>query len=187
MTRSSRIRLPRRTVGPGVLGWQTILVRCVSWLLVAIVGIVAVAAFASAATGSRLLVVEGGSMRPALQPGDLIVVRPSSRAALRPGDIISYGSRTGPSTVTHRITHRRGRGPSLRVTTKGDANARPDDGRAGGASIQGKVVAVVPKVGVGVRLLRTPAGFALGIILPAMLLAVGEARRIRREMSRFAR
>jgi len=154
---------------------------------VAIVGIVAVAAFASAAMGSRLLVVEGGSMRPALQPGDLILVHPSPRAALRPGDIVSYTSRTGPSTVTHRIICRRGRGPSLRMTTKGDANARPDDGGAGGASIQGKIVAIVPKVGIGVRLLRTPAGFALGIVLPAILLAVSEARRIWRATSGFAR
>ena len=132
----------------------------------------------SVATGGRFLVVQGGSMRPALHSGDLLIVRPCS-AGVRPGDVINYQPRTGSASVTHRVVRVRTEGEGLRLVTKGDANRRPDEIVVRGSSVRGTVVAVLPRVGTVARWLRTPAGFAVGVAVPAILLVVGEARRLR--------
>lgn len=123
-------------------------------------------------------------MRPALQPGDLLIVRSSVGGAVRRGDVVNYEPRPGAAAVTHRVVSAAGHGTTFQLTTKGDANRLPDTIVARESSVRGKVVAVVPKIGTGARLLRTPVGFAAGIVLPALLLLIGEIRRIRRVFAR---
>lgn len=148
------------------------------WLAVGAAVIAAVALVASAATGGQFLVVQGGSMLPALRPGDLVVVRPCAVGSLRRGDVVNYRPSSRSGSVTHRIVGANGTGAPPRLVTKGDANAQPDTVACGASNVRGKVVAVVPKVGMAARFLRTPVGFGVGVVLPSVLLLALHCRRL---------
>jgi len=83
------------------------------------------------------VIVSGASMRPALLPGDIVVV--ASRPAPRVGDIALI--RSGRSLVLHRVTLVRGDGS---VLTRGDANPIGDLNPTPKGRVQGRVAAVVP-------------------------------------------
>lgn len=85
-----------------------------------------------------VLFVEGGSMEPALSPGDLIVYRRVG-AALEPGELVVFEH--GGALVVHRVAGLM-RDGSLR--TRGDANASLDATPVSGDDVRGEVLAVVP-------------------------------------------
>jgi signal peptidase I len=93
-------------------------------VLLALALLAAVAVAAGAAAGYRSQLVLTGSMRPALEPGDLLVVRSARAAEIRPGQVISFAAPERPGVVmTHRVTSvRPGRDGQLAVHTRGDAN-----------------------------------------------------------------
>ena len=71
--------------------------------------------------------VLSGSMRPAAQPGDLIVAKQTATTALKVGDVVAFfppGSTGTP--VMHRIVSLTRDGDTTTITTKGDANSKPD-------------------------------------------------------------
>lgn len=71
------------------------------------------------AAGWRAAVVASGSMRPGIQPGDVVVTVPAHR--LRIGSVVTYRKPGRP--MLHRIVGVDARG---RLITKGDANAVAD-------------------------------------------------------------
>lgn len=79
----------------------------------------------------------GASMRPALLPGDVAIVRRGARP--RVGDVVLI-QRKGHSPVMHRV---RGQGPTGYVT-RGDANPVDDRDPVRPGDIRGVVVARVP-------------------------------------------
>lgn len=75
----------------------------------------------------RFTVIDTGSMRPTLNPGDVAVLAPEPLAALRKGQIVAFHPPGEPwLTVMHRVfsLHRTRHGTVIR--TKGDANNAPD-------------------------------------------------------------
>ncbi len=97
--------------------------------------------------GVGAAIVLSGSMEPTLQVDDLIVaVRQDTYCV---GDIVVYQS--GSSMVVHRIIAMEGES----VTTQGDANNTPDTPILI-ASVKGKVVIHISKLGILVRILKTP-------------------------------
>ncbi len=81
--------------------------------------------------------VEGGSMSPALVPGDIVVV--SRHAAPRVGDIVLFES--GVSEILHRVERVM---PGGRIVTRGDANPVHDVVPTSPASVRGVAVRVIP-------------------------------------------
>lgn len=81
--------------------------------------------------------VTGGSMRPALRPGDIAVVARGRKVNI--GDIVLFHS--GESQVLHRVERLM---PGGRVVTRGDANPVHDVVPATPQAIQGTVVVVLP-------------------------------------------
>ena len=79
----------------------------------------------------RFAVIDTGSMRPTLNPGDVAVLTSESTAALRKGQIVAFHPPGEPHlTVTHRaISIRRVRNGVI-IRTKGDANNARDPWRA---------------------------------------------------------
>lgn len=83
---------------------------------------------------SSTLVVLSGSMRPALQPGDLIVIRPISIDtachSIAVGEVITYlPFPDNPTSVTHRVTEIRPTNTNnqgCEFIVQGDANSTPD-------------------------------------------------------------
>jgi len=84
-----------------------------------------------------LVRVAGGSMAPALQPGDIVVVAKDDRPVQ--GDIVLMHA--GESLVLHRVTEV---GSDGSVRTRGDANPIADFSATHASQLRGRVWRVVP-------------------------------------------
>ena len=105
---------------------------------------VAVVALGSVA-GLSLGHVEGGSMTPHLEDGDVALVRRVDPASLRVGDVVIFG-RDG-QTIVHRIVERSAQADGTLVfTTKGDANPVAD-APVPASQVNAKLVLAVPMLG----------------------------------------
>ncbi|MEJ8547620.1 signal peptidase I [Brevibacillus borstelensis] len=92
--------------------------------------------------GWRVLSVLTGSMSPAINAGDMVIVRRYGDKEPRVGDIITYWQeQNGLSLTTHRIVHRLENGY---LQTKGDANQGEDGGWTDPDRVVGKVVIAIP-------------------------------------------
>jgi len=113
-------------------------------LLVVLLAVVAVVG--AGAAGFRLMAVRTGSMRPTLQPGDVIVSRYEPAARLRRGDVVTFPDPGLAAMVTHRVVSVRVEGSSVLVTTKGDANATGETWRVPGSKRIARKVFRVPSL-----------------------------------------
>ena len=122
----------------------------------------------------RPVTVLSGSMRPAFDPGDMVVVTPEPLRDVRVGQVISYRIPTGDHHVeSHRVIQVIRRGGQISVRTKGDANNGPDPWTA---TLHGttawQVRAVLPKLGWAIFWFRTPLMHELTVLLAPLLLAL---------------
>lgn len=111
-----------------------------------------------AALGAQSYTVLTGSMRPALEPGHLIGVRPVPIGDIRPGDIVTYQIASGrPEVATHRVVGvvMSSAGERL-LLTQGDANDVRDADPVREVQVRGMVVYAVPWIG-HLSLWATPA------------------------------
>jgi signal peptidase len=136
------------------------LVRLTRWALVALPLIAWAIWLRPGFAGGRVeyIIVGGQSMRPTLQGGDLVVVRPESSYGV--GDVVAYRIADGVfrgRRVIHRIN---GGDPVQGFTLRGDNNDSDDLWRPRPADIEGKLWLRVPAGGRPVALARTPAVLA---------------------------
>ncbi len=100
------------------------------------------------ATKSPLMVVVSESMSPALDIGDIIIVQGRDDYGVH--DIVVFKTEYSQKPIVHRIVEINEEG---RFVTKGDSNEFSDPGRIAPGEgvalddIQGKVIYVVPKLG----------------------------------------
>jgi signal peptidase len=79
----------------------------------------------------RFSVIDTGSMRPTLNPGDVAVLRPESIAELKPGQIVAFHPPGEPRlTVLHRVFSVQRSPNGVVIQTKGDANNTTDQWHA---------------------------------------------------------
>ncbi len=125
------------------LDWLSLL----SYVLVLFLVVVLVLHFVF---GFQYVVILTDSMKPHINPGDLVVTRPVPPSELHVGDVILYKLEVGNATyrIVHRIvairTDDAGR---LYFVTKGDNRRYPDPWRVYPEQVIGKVILVVPKLG----------------------------------------
>lgn len=96
-------------------------------------------------------VVGSGSMRPAIEVGDVVIVKKVSPDEIRVGDVIQYWE--SHYTVTHRVVDVQHNGNQKIFITKGDANDVVDE-PVTDDRVVGKVVFVIPKIGLISLMLR---------------------------------
>jgi signal peptidase I len=124
--------------------------------------------------GWKALSVQTGSMRPAINPGDLVLVKRVPITSLKAGDVITYiNPRNLRQTITHRIVAIHG--PQL--TVKGDANKAPDP-TVFAHMVIGKVEHNVSHLGYIADFVRKPLGLALLIYVPALAIIIDEIKRL---------
>ena len=113
--------------------------------------------------GYSTAVVISGSMSGSIEINDVIIIH--AEDTYTTGDVITFYS--GNSLVTHRIVGETERG----FITKGDANNAADLYPVPITDVVGKVVLVLPGIGVIIEALRTPLGMTvlLGIALGMIL------------------
>jgi len=120
-----------------------------------------------------------GSMAPAIPTGSVVFIYP--QASYGEGDIITF--RPAGSAVALPITHRivavlpQGDG-TTHFVTMGDANQAEDAETVSHSDIYGKVIFHIPWLGLLLDFVRTPLGFALLIIVPALLVVYDESKKI---------
>lgn len=103
-------------------------------------------------------VIMTGSMEPLIMPGDVVVVH-RSKEAINTNDIIMFPANR--MQVTHRIVAVNKKDGCRIFTTKGDANPHPDPEPVPENKVKGKVVLVVPKIGIVSQFLRRGLSQAL--------------------------
>jgi signal peptidase len=114
-----------------------------------------------------------GSMAPAINPGDMVVVKRTERADIQKDDVITF--RMGGQLVTHRVERVIGEGNEF--ITKGDANRtadqNPGDPRGRPAlrydDVIGVVIFTIPHVG---NLVRTFSQTSVWIFVPIIFVVI---------------
>ncbi|MFQ5997686.1 MAG: signal peptidase I [Candidatus Bathyarchaeia archaeon] len=135
-------------------------------LLVAIVIGGWVALMSSLNTSNPILVVEGNSMLPTLHNGDVVVLRGVTAddivASYREGEkyVIVYFSQIYKRHIIHRV-HALAfddAGQLEGFVMKGDNNRLADPGVVPESALVGKVVTLIPTVGLVIQFFRSPQG-----------------------------
>ena len=119
--------------------------------------------------GWRTEVVISGSMEPAIQTGSVVIVRPLGPDTIRKGDIIMFSSLDMRSLTTHRVVDVESE-QQLRFITRGDANNNPDINPVVPSQIVGIVAFTIPYLGLLTQFIKTPFGFILFLLIPAVIL-----------------
>ena len=132
----------------------------------------------------KIMIVQSGSMAPAIKTGSIVIVKPSPD--YKAGDIITFGpySKTKAPT-THRIVEIKEENGQTSYITKGDANDAPDDGEISKKDIIGKVLFDIPYLGYVVDFAKKPIGFMFLIIIPAAIIIYDEMRNIWLEIKKM--
>lgn len=119
--------------------------------------------------------VQSGSMEPSIGVGDVIFVQPQNNYSVN--DVVTFIDDQGRK-VTHRIVEIERSGGEMMFATKGDANKDDDRSTLDQSQIIGKVMITIPKMGYLVNFTKTPTGFILFIIVPAIWILAGEVRSL---------
>jgi signal peptidase I len=131
------------------------------------------------ALGGTSMVVQSGSMTPAIRTGDVVVVRPIAPTEATVGDIVTFKDPAGSDRLlVHRVRAISRSGNDVEVITKGDANSTQERWKVAADGTIGTVAYRVPALGFAVGWIGSPAGRIGLVILPALLLLVMLLMRI---------
>jgi signal peptidase I len=128
----------RREVRGGVL--------TVAVLAIVLVGATQVAPLVLGAS-PPFLAIATGSMVPTLERGTLVVLERATQSSIQVGTIIAFHVSCLPAPTVHRVEKILQGGSSPVYQTKGDANPSPDPCSVPFTDVIGKVVGIVPLVG----------------------------------------
>ena len=129
--------------------------------------------------GMDSFIIDGGSMRPAVPGGALVIASRVDPASVTAGQIITFRHSTSPQTpVTHRVVKvlRESNG-MVNLLTKGDANSTADPEPVATDLPVSRMVISVPFAGYVLEFSRTSAGKVALIAAPALLLLLSIRRR----------
>lgn len=147
--------------------WKRVLTGLLFLVMTALVASLGASAAGLAESGT----IVSGSMRPVLHPGDLVIAIPSDDVQV--GDIVMFAR---PDQPEHSIAHRVVEASPGGLVTAGDANGAPDPWLLDPNGALAVVTVQVPLVGYAFDVLRSRAGIGLTLILPSLVLLVGEIR-----------
>ena len=129
--------------------------------------------------GGRALTVLSGSMEPAVGVGDIVINSSVSPADVRVGDIVTFPDPEQSSRlITHRVRQVRVADGVAHFVTKGDNTNATERWDLPARGSIGRVEYRVPLLGFLVFWLHGPFARIALIVLPALLLAGFELRRI---------
>lgn len=127
------------------------------------------------------MVVSSQSMHPALNYGDLIIIRGESAEEIQVGDIIAFEvpnpyKAAVQSPVIHRVTEKFVDGEGIYFKTRGDANPKEDPWKVPAGNVLGECAAKIPYLGFPILFAKSPFGLAFLLslaILSFLLTKVG--------------
>lgn len=159
-------------------------IRIILFIAVAGVALFLIASAIPIPGGFRVFNVLTGSMEPAIKTGSMVIVRPAENYKIN--DIITFNpvGKADKTPITHRIHDIRVQGGTPIYITKGDANEVQDLTEIGQYQIIGKMIFGVPYIGAVVNVAKTPVGFTLLIIVPAVIFIYEELKKVWREITK---
>lgn len=122
--------------------------------------------------GYKIMTVLTGSMRPALEPGDLVIDKKPDVNEIKVNDIITFKQQE--KYITHRVIGIVNENGQTLYQTKGDANNVEDDILTPQNAVVGGYAFHIPKAGLFLEFARGKVGVFLLIVLPALLIVFGE-------------
>ena len=129
--------------------------------------------------GWQLMSVQSGSMAPTYPVDSLLVVGAVDPTEVETGMAIVFEDPAGGGRlVTHRVVSRAG--DAVAFVTQGDANAQQDAFPVTARLVRGRVLWHVPELGLALDWLAFPRSFVLLVLIPGVLLLIGEIRDRRR-------
>lgn len=154
------------------------------YTLMALLMVAAVLTYLAPHFGWRVNAVLSGSMEPSLQVGSLVVSRPVAPETVLIGDVITFRlDQADVILVTHRVNDI-GHSSPLYFETRGDANTSPDPFTVPARNLVGKIILHIPYAGYATEFLKTPFGFVLGLLVPALIVIVMYLRNVWRFLNR---
>jgi signal peptidase len=149
------------------------------WGAIGFVLAVLLAAAAPLALGDRSYVVKSGSMAPAIETGDVLVVEPVAADSIEVGEIVTFDNpdQSG-QLMSHRVRAVEPTEEGLRFTTQGDANTADEHWTIPADGTVGRALYRVPKLGFAVNVIQAPGGKVGLIVVPALLLTISLLSRI---------
>lgn len=148
--------------------------KCIVFYLVFTL-IVAIIGYGKLPGGKQIFTNKKTSMLPLISPNSLTVTKPF--AYYNVGDIISYYQQVEGREVI--VTHRIAQMGGNVYITKGDYNEAIDSEVVRPRLVIGKVILIIPWLGMIFSLVKSPWGTALFIWLPAVIIISGEVYRIK--------
>ena len=137
--------------------------------------------------GYAPLIILTDSMYPAIQSGDLIIVKTVDAGSVQPGDVIAFfdPDGSGVSVVTHRVVELVTEDGGLFFRTQGDANNAEDPSPVPESSLVGLYQTKIVGAGDVAMFLQSTPGLIVCVAVPmALLIAYELIRRRRYEKSR---
>lgn len=133
-------------------------------------------------TQDPAFVVSSGSMIPALNVGDIIIIRDGGTfGTLVNGDIIVFNSPySNNRVIVHRIYSISETNNLVTIITKGDNNPSPDGWLVTEEHYLGKVILTIPKIGLLSSIISPPINYLImGLLL--LLIFISELKRIEKK------
>lgn len=155
-----------------------ILITITVIVFVIVAGLLAISSFDIPGLPLDARAVLTGSMEPAIPTGSIVLIYP--RADYKVGEIITFKRQESSLEVpiTHRIVEVKETDGAIAYVTKGDDNDGADAKPVSKDEVYGKVFFHFPYLGKLLELAKTPVGFALLIVVPAVLVIVDEVLKI---------
>ncbi len=160
--------------------------KIIYYIFIAFIAVIAILLIISVfpITGNyKFMIVQSGSMEPAIEMGSVVMVKPVDSYKIE--DVITFTNPKKPGeSITHRIYDMKVNEGVPVYITKGDANNAPDTREIQEKDIIGKVLLDIPYLGYAVDFAQKPLGFALIIIVPAVIIIGDEIRKIYNEFKK---
>jgi len=118
--------------------------------------------------GLRMLTVLSGSMRPALEPGDIIIIKDNTNIV--EGDIITFNSNN--LIITHRVVDVTSGEDGVFYKTKGDNNNVEDKILIEQEHILGEYLFRIPYIGYVMEFFRSKLGIMIIVTIIGLLIIV---------------
>lgn len=127
--------------------------------------------------GIRPMNILSGSMRPLLQPGDMVVAVERDPLGIKAGDVITFRDLDGV-IVTHRVASVEFKDGSSVFTTRGDANNMDDLNQVSESQLLGVMLIKIPYGGYISNFIKSPPGIIMLAAVFIVLLIIGKIRNI---------
>src|SRR5262249_5139981 len=129
--------------------------------------------------GYSSLAVLSGSMTPTLRVGDVVVEHHVHPLSIRIGDIVTFRVPEHQERLyTHRVVEMSAEGDGVSFVTRGDANTGVERWTIPAAGTLVRVEYRIPYLGYVTNRAGSRLGRIAFLVVPALLLAVAELRRI---------